>query len=356
MKAKNKSVYQILCLDRRIKDLQWKYKIYRAGKRALKVEDKSGLLLFDTSLESLNCGDKIIELYCAKVIQEIFSEKEPIRVGTHVCPSGDDIEKISSAQLKIVCGTNLMSPHYEEFSNWKMPEDLYGYKDIITFGVGWGYYCDEISKTSKYVYQRILSQKWTHSVRDSYTEMKFHQMGIHNVINTGCPTLWGLTPEWCENIPVRKSRNVVTTITDYSQDILNDKKMIDILKEEYDTVYVWIQGSNDLEYLKQITDLSEIKVIPNELDKFTELLNNESLDYVGTRLHAGIHALNCGVRSIIIAIDNRAIEIGNDVNLPVIIREDIESSLRNKINSEFSININLHMDSINKWKEQFKCF
>ena len=54
MKAKNKSVYQILCLDRRIKDLQWKYKIYRAGKRALKVEDKSGLLLFDTSLESLN--------------------------------------------------------------------------------------------------------------------------------------------------------------------------------------------------------------------------------------------------------------------------------------------------------------
>ena len=53
---------------------------------------------------------------------------------------------------------------------------------------------------------------------------------------------------------------------------------------------------------------------------------NTEFDYVGTRLHAGILALNYRKRTLIIAVDNRAAEMKTDINLPVIARGDLESS------------------------------
>ena len=79
-----------------------------------------------------------------------------------------------------------------------------------------------------------------------------------------------------------------------------------------------------------------------------------NIDYVGTRLHAGIHALNNKVRSIIIAIDNRAIEMGKDFKLPVLERTNIELYLREQINSSDSIVLELPWDKIEEWKGQFK--
>lgn len=50
------------------------------------------------------------------------------------------------------------------------------------------------------------------------------------------------------------------------------------------------------------------------------------IDYVGTRLHGKIRVLNREKRAIILAVDNRAIEIANDTALPVVRREDIQKS------------------------------
>ena len=77
------------------------------------------------------------------------------------------------------------------------------------------------------------------------------------------------------------------------------------------------------------------------------------LDYIGTRLHAGIRAMQKRRRSIIISIDNRAREMGKDYNLNVIEREDIEN-LEEYLLSEFKTDIKLNLDNIKKWKEQFK--
>lgn len=336
---------------RRLKNLAWMIdvKLHPGVNRSR----EDSVLLFDTSIGSLNMGDSIIAHYCGKALEQMLAGRESLRFPTHTLPAPEQLAQLRRAGTRIVCGTNLMTPHYEEFSNWKMPVNLCGYRDIVTLGVGWGYYCDTISKMSKFVYNTILSKDMLHSVRDSYTEQKFREMGIDNVINTGCPTLWALTPEHCAAIPSQKARRVITTLTDYDRDYDWDRKMIDVLRELYEGVYIWIQGTEDEEYLHELTDVSDLRIIPRSLDAYTEALQMGAVDYVGTRLHAGIHAMNLGVRTVILAVDNRAIEMGRDFDLPVIRREELEEKLPQRINSSEPIAIRLPLEQIEAWKGQF---
>ena len=312
------------------------------------------LVLFDPSINSLNLGDKIILHYCSLAIAELFEKNETFYVPTHTLPSDAQLREIRKSEIKIVCGTNLITPHYEEFSNWKMPRNLSGYRDIITLGVGWGYYCNEISKTSKFVYHNILSATALHSVRDSYTEGKFKAMGIENVLNTGCPSIWGLTQQHCMGIPQKKARNVVTTLTDYAPDAVADHEMLSILLQNYENVFVWLQGCGDRQYLEQLTERKHIHIIEPDLAAYTAILQPEEIDYVGTRLHAGIYALNRGVRSIILAVDNRATEMGRDFALPVIPRSPATERLTEMIQSAWPTKIIIPEENIQKWKAQFR--
>lgn len=337
---------------RRVKTLKWvlDVKVHSHSAKPLTTP----LLLFDPSINSLNLGDAIIAHYCDRVFAELFDTQKALRISTHQYPTQDDLASITGAELKIVCGSNLLSPHFEEFSNWKMPRNLSGYRNIITLGVGWGCYCETTSKISKFVYNTILNKKTLHSVRDGYTEQKFREMGITNVINTGCPSLWALTPNRCAQIPTKKARRVITTVTDYAQDSLADQYMLDTLNRNYEEVYIWIQGTKDQSYLGSLTIPDSVHIIERDIDLYTAALGMGDVDYVGTRLHAGIHAMNQGVRSIIIAVDNRASEMGKDFNLPIIPREEIPQKLQGKINSLWKTDIHLPMRAIETWKAQFR--
>lgn len=64
--------------------------------------------------------------------------------------------------------------------------------------------------------------------------------------------------------------------------------------------------------------------------------------------------LNGGHRSLIIAIDNRARQIGEDTGLPVLEREDgYLLKMADWINHPVKTEINLPWTSIDKWKKQF---
>lgn len=341
-------------VKRRIKIFIKKRRIDIAAHREMSLPRYDGVVLFDTAINSLNMGDSIIQYYCAKVIKELFPDKQEYHIQTHKLPTESELQVLPGALYKIVCGTNLMTPHIEEQTNWKMPEDLYGYRDIITLGVGWGYYCNTVSPESIYAYNKILSKKWLHSVRDNYTEKQFVKMGINNVINTCCPTTWALTREHCMKIPHTKANRVVATITDYDRNYMLDRRMLNILLDNYNEVAVWIQGVDDMEYLEELIDINSVTIIPRSLKAYTAYLQEGNLDYVGTRLHAGIHALNLGIRSLIIAIDNRAIEIGNDIGLPTILREQIEKELVQNIRVSRSTDIHIPAEQIRLWKEQFQ--
>ncbi len=92
-------------------------------------------------------------------------------------------------------------------------------------------------------------------------------------------------------------------------------------------------------------------ISPN-LHSLNETLSLKDIDYIGTRLHAGIRALQYKKRTLILAVDNRAAEISKDINLPVIDREKVDQ-IESWINSSYKTEIKLPEQNIERWKKQF---
>ncbi|MGN0998713.1 MAG: polysaccharide pyruvyl transferase family protein [Faecousia sp.] len=319
--------------------------------------DCGRVIVFNTAEYTANLGDYIIMRYCNQVLRELFGERDFVDVSTHAVPSDEAAKVVKKTKFKFVSGTNLLTSHIEQWWNWRLPDGFrkkLNYRNAILLGVGWGAYQDECSDYSRLIYHSILNPSVLHSVRDQYTEDKLKAAGIKNVINTGCPTMWNLTPDFCKKIPNKKSNDVITTITDYRRDVESDNLMLNILGRNYKRVYLWLQGCEDEEYLKQLNIPSNLVIIPRNLSAYEEFLSQGDVDYVGTRLHAGIFALNHRVRSLIVAVDNRAIEISKDTNLPIIRRDRIRNDLESFIYSSEQINIQINLENIEKFKAQFR--
>lgn len=313
------------------------------------------ITIMDTSICSANVGDYIIMDSVRHELNELFVMHQKITVPTQEKIHYTSYQRIKEAEYAFVGGTNLLSSNMNKYNQWKINlKDTLFLKDVILMGVGWWQYQEKPNIYTKYLLNKVLNRTVMHSVRDSYTEKQLKSIGISNVINTACPTMWTLTEEHCNLIPSKKADAVVFTLTDYNVNRELDQALIDILIKNYETVYFWVQGSGDYEYLNSLDKVEYIKIIAPNLTSYDEILtSNQELDYVGTRLHAGIRALQKKRRSLIVAIDNRAIEKSKDVNLPILNREDIKVKLELLINSELHTEIKIPLDNIKFWKEQF---
>jgi polysaccharide pyruvyl transferase WcaK-like protein len=305
---------------------------------------------------SLNVGDEIINRSIYNELSAIFNDKQFIRASTHDGTSSIGIHYFNEASERILCGSNIMSGRMLISGQWNIgPIDIIRMKKLTTLGVGWVDYESKISPYSNWAYNYLLDESRLHSVRDEYTKNKFLDMGIKNVLNTSCATMWKLTPEHCDKIKHSKSDKVVFTITDYRKDALNDSHMIKILCNNYKKVYLWLQGRGDFEYFNSLNiDKNRIEILPPQLDVFDSLLNEGNIDFIGTRLHAGIRSLQFFNRTIIIGIDNRAKEKQKDFNINMIEREKVSVELEKMINSTFKTEVVIPLNAINEWKMQFK--
>ncbi|MFC3199656.1 polysaccharide pyruvyl transferase family protein [Parapedobacter deserti] len=311
-------------------------------------------IIFDTSIGTTNLGDHIIMDSVYRIADELFIDDFVINVPTHFSIHPKDLPKLRKYDMGIVGGTNLLKNDTLRSSQWKV-----GVKDLmvlhhkaVLLGVGWWQYQEKpVSVYSRMMYKGLLSQKYLHAVRDNYTLQKLNEMGIRNVINTGCPTVWELDEPHCSQINPAKRDIVVTTITDYMRDADNDRRMLEILKKNYREVHVWIQGLKDRTYIESLAP--DIHYIAPKLSAFDAFLEKHPCEYVGTRLHAGIRALQKKRRAIIIGIDNRALEMRNDIGLNVLERQRIEL-LEEKIHEEMSVRLYLNDEAIQRWKGQFK--
>ncbi|MCK4782105.1 MAG: hypothetical protein KAV87_00030, partial [Desulfobacteraceae bacterium] len=153
-------------------------------------------------------------------------------------------------------------------------------------------------------------------------------------------------------IPSTKARSVLFTFTEYNQRPKDDKLLWEIVRRNYATVYFWPQMYGDYNYAKKICGNAVVFIDPS-IEALDHLLQSKDIDYIGTRLHAGIRALQHKRRAIITAVDNRASEMGRDFNLPVISRERIASDLEDKINSSWNTRVNIDSEAIAFWKRQF---
>ena len=107
-----------------------------------------------------------------------------------------------------------------------------------------------------------------------------------------------------------------------------------------------------IQYLKDLGYAHKVTLLSPQLPCYNEILSQGNIDYIGTRLHAGIRALQNSVRSFIIGIDNRAIEMANDFCLPVLNQHNL-SELTTLINKDYSLDLTIPFENINQWRAQF---
>ena len=321
------------------------------------------VVIFDTAIATSNLGDEIILDSLKKELAFLLDDSFVMRFGSHVKNFGVKHSLVGDrktdfsyeADYKLILGTNLLSRDLRR-SQGQWPIDNLNswlYWGSILAGVGTTYSEGRITAYSKKIYRRILRRDFAHSVRDDESKRFLESLGFQ-AINTGCPTLWGITPELCQKIPSKKAKRCVLSLSGFTDqlDREHDQMLLDILRQNYEELYFWCQTSLDESYLDTFDGVEEIPRIYS-LTKYEELLREGDIDYVGTRLHGGIYAIQHEVRTIVIAIDHRARGFNATNNVPICERQDIPTRLADMIQGEWQTEIIVDRTAIDSWKSQF---
>lgn len=300
----------------------------------------------DPSVNSRNTGDQIIADAVSRELTQTLVGAELVRLPTQTFLNRSERSLVRTCDKFIVGGTNILNGNIPRYIQWKLDPGTYtAYKDrVSTMGVGWWQYQPAVNTISRRVWKGLLASG-TNSVRDTYTAERLGEMGVQ-AINTSCPTVWQLPPTITFSTAAPSS--VLMTITDYHKNPARDARLIKGLQERYDEVLIWPQGARDREYLSSLG--RDLTFLGPALKDFDDALSSGHVDYVGTRLHAGIRALQFGVRSTILAIDNRATEISRDIGLPVMSNALTESDWQ-QVDDRKSVQLTIPHAAIEKWKE-----
>ncbi|QXQ05072.1 polysaccharide pyruvyl transferase family protein [Sphingosinicellaceae bacterium] len=310
------------------------------------------MTVLDTSVPSNNLGDEIIMDAVYDVVHEVLPNAYINRVGTHDYLGEYSRKLIAASDFSIFGGTNMLDPDMlSKGALWKLRlSDVGKISPVVLLGVGWRRYGEAASWSSRRLLNSVLSTDFVHSVRDSYTLDRL--AGIKpKASNTACMTMWRLDAAATAKLPRTKATRVVTTLTFYSKDEAADRRMLELLKGNYATVAIWSQQAPDLAYLESL-GVPGIEVIPPTLRAYNSYLDNEDIDFIGTRLHGGVRAMQKGHRALIIGIDNRATEIARDTGLPVVPRGSDEA-ISAWIHAGCATTITLPTEAIAQWKAQF---
>ena len=310
----------------------------------------------DTSIYTHNLGDEIIMDSINQALATLLPNSRRLNGTSQIVTINSHSSFSKYCDVIFVGGTNLLSGDLFFRQQWKWDLSLpQNRASNVLVGVGWKSYSQKFNMLGKLLLKSRLSSPYFHSVRDEFTKKVLAELGVKNVINTGCPTTWTLDREHCSKIPNKKGDCVLLTLTDYNTCDKDDQILLDILLKRYCRVFFWPQGLRDLEQLHKKVGAEKVTLIEPSLRALDGLLADESmsLDYVGTRLHCGIRAMRFFRRSIIISIDNRATEISADMNLPTLPRRKIEGELETAIERNFVTSIKIPMDAINEWQSQF---
>lgn len=322
------------------------------------------VLILDTSITSFNKGDDIIMECTRNELAPLLDASFEVTLPTHVSPfhwyqvwrNSRYVQRIANCSYKFVGGSNILIPDLlTHFPQWNI--NLFNYqpmKGCVLVGVGAGAGAEgKMSRYTKYIYRKLLSNDYYHSARDERSKQYIERIGL-KAINTGCVTMWMLTPEFCATIPREKGDRVVFTITasNQPQKKQNHQIILDTLLKNYEEVYFWPQGIEDFAHFKSLENTETVHILPASKQAYDNYLTNNLTDYVGTRLHGGVYAMRHRRRAIIIAIDERARSIHEKNHLNCIDCDHLEE-LEGLIQSSFATQVEMDFDSINLWKKQF---
>ena len=309
--------------------------------------------LLDPSLVTDNLGDFIILDAVGQILRELFPQDYFCHIPTNDEMGREALRQLKDCEMSFVGGTNLLSSHWWWYRQWNLrPFEVFMVKDAVLLGVGWHKYQSKPDFLTGWVYRKMLSRTTKHSVRDRYTQAHLASVGIDNVINTGCPTMWRLTPEHCRQIPVKKAKAAIVTLTSYLPRPDVDRAWIEVVFDHYDEVYFWSQTYDDHAYAMSLFK-DRIKLVPPSLEGYDEALKTLDCDHIGTRLHGGIRALQHKRRALILEVDNRAAEIGRDTRLHSAPRTE-PAAIAEWIARPRSLELRMPFENIEQWKRQFR--
>jgi polysaccharide pyruvyl transferase WcaK-like protein len=311
------------------------------------------IVIYDTSAGSPNIGDQIIMQSVERELASLLPFGFVSRIPTHDRIGKYGRRLLRQADLIVAGGTNLLFSHWRRQRQWRMTVgDLAAIdRKLVLMGTGWTNYLSPPGFLARAAYGAMLSRQLQHSVRDSYSQQQLAAAGISKVLNTGCPTLWRLPPDIGPRIPAVMGKRVITTLTDYRRAPEQDVRMLETLKRLYPQTLLWMQGREDLAYFESL-GVEGIGILPPSLAAFDQALQEGETDFAGTRLHAGIRALQNSCRALIVSVDNRAREMGKDFGLPVLERSEI-ASLETRLLADEPLRIRLPMKEIEAWRAQF---
>jgi polysaccharide pyruvyl transferase WcaK-like protein len=320
----------------------------------------------NNNLTANNIGDEIIFNAIHNNFLKQIGSIELHRFTAHRSLREEEMDQINSCDLSFFGGTNIVSVDICHDSRWiPNPKRFFyldpGVKNLVLLGVGMNRYTNvrtsfACNLRTKFFYKNVLSKKYHQSVRDLHTFEMLKKNGIKKVLFTGCPTLWSLDHGMNFNLGA-KINKCCFALTDYDQNPERDNSLITLLLQNFDELVYFPQGSNDLAYLHSLEcfakNSARIKVLPRKLTALEEGIRKEDFVYVGNRLHLGILFLNKGVKSIIIGIDNRAIEMKKSLNVPVLLPSEF-GLINNWVNQQQVFDpLQLPVENIKRWKEQF---
>lgn len=302
----------------------------------------------DPSMDSKNTGDQIISDAVLTELTSRFPGIQLLRLPTQRRPSKRELDEARDVNVFLLGGTNIINGNIPRYHQWHMSPRAYTKfrRRTSLLGVGWWQYQPTVNTLSRRIWRDILDGQ-VHSVRDEYTAGKFSSIGIPSLY-TGCITMWALSGKRMQ-FGQRKS-SVIATITDYNKDKARDTRLFSELRRRYERVYLWPQGAGDAAYVRSIAD--DIHLLDPSLDEFNAALDSNQFDYIGTRLHAGIRALQRGISSYIVAVDNRATEMARGTGLPVISGR-LDPSDWALVDDRRPIKIILPDEAIDEWTLKF---
>jgi polysaccharide pyruvyl transferase WcaK-like protein len=333
------------------------------------MKDEKLIILIDPSLQdnngvpSNNLGDLIIYDSVIKIIEELFPDYEVVRLSAHQWFTQKEKMQLKESLVTFAGGSNFLSSdirHFYRFTPEKK-RGFYlfpGFNNVVLLGTGWYRYQQRPDWATTIYFNRILNKRYFHSLRDNFSVQQLKKAFITKLLNTCCPTTWNLNPLFVNKFQVGYDNILFTLNNNYPNSTADNNFITEILNAGSKYIYFFPQVAEDKDYLTTLTGFKEnkskFKILPHQYNEFNQFTHNSQFNYIGTRLHAGIHSLQRSMPSIIIGVDNRAIEIQKDTNLNVIGRKDSQL-LQNWMQGSYNPGeIQLPMENIAKWKNQFK--
>lgn len=170
-------------------------------------------LLLDTSIGTSNVGDNIIMECVEKELAPILANMFVFHLPTHVPAfhsyaiwrNSFAVQNYATCDYKFIGGSNIlakdMRTHYPQ---WNV--NIFNCKPLansvcIGVGAGAGEHTDAYTT---HLYRKILSHSYYHSVRDERSKRYVEDVLGLKAINTGCVTMWALTPDFAHRYRLKK--------------------------------------------------------------------------------------------------------------------------------------------------------